>query len=137
MLSLIYFNQVQHGVKCFFCDWGFTIWLSHTIGSGSWSILNGRVSYLRVGNRFGLDGSSRQWHINYKDSVYKSIWDAVQLIYEIGMLGLAQSQGRCLKAYSNDILLLLKDDIVLHSPVLFHYNVLERVNDFVSSVRLS
>ena len=36
---------VQHGVKCFFCDWGFTIWLSHTIGSGSWSILTGRVSH--------------------------------------------------------------------------------------------
>ena len=39
-------------MKCFFCDWGFTIWLSHTIGNGSWSILNGRVSYLRVGHRF-------------------------------------------------------------------------------------
>ena len=43
----------------FFCDWQFTIWLSHTIGtSGSWSISNGRVSYLRVGHSFGLDGSS-------------------------------------------------------------------------------
>ena len=31
--------------EVFFCDWGFTIWLSHTIGGGSWSILNGRVSY--------------------------------------------------------------------------------------------
>ena len=34
--------------------------------------------------------------MNDKARVYKSFWDAGWLIHEIGVLGLAQSQGRCL-----------------------------------------
>ena len=39
-----------------------------------------------------------------------------------------------MKSYSHDIFYILKDDIILRSPVLFHYNVQEGLNNFVASV---
>ena len=39
-----------------------------------------------------------------------------------------------MKSYSHNIFYILKDDIILCSPVLFHYNVQEQLNNFVASV---
>ena len=106
-------------MKCFFffffviggLQFGWVIQLVVGLGQ-SWMV--GWVINLRVGHRFGLDGSMIRLGLTnlfWIRLVNSWNWHAIYIYI-------------C-------IYFLLKDDIILRSPVFFHYNVHEQIDDFV------